>query len=293
MPLNSPINETRKIAHSGTLYVVATPIGHRDDITVRALKVLSLVDQIAAEDTRKTRRFLDRHGIKASFISYHEHNERERTPQIINKLQAGRSIALVSNAGTPTVSDPGYRLITSAIQNGVNIVPVPGVSATTAAVSVAGMPTDTFTFAGFLPKKKGKRLRLLEQLAQEQRTLIIYESPKRILMLLNDIIDIMGDRYGVMAREMTKHHEEFLRGRLSEIRISLEARPEIKGEITLLVAGGEEDGSVNWDAVQAAIRRDLEDQKASVSQIAKHIAQKFGVSKNRVYQEALKIRDQK
>ena len=165
MPSNSPINEAGNVVKSGTLYVVATPIGHRDDITVRALNILGQVDQIAAEDTRKTRSFLDRHGIKASFISYHEHNERERTPQIIGKLQNGQSIALVSNAGTPTVSDPGFRLITSAIQNGVNIVPVPGVSAAVAALSVAGMSTDAFTFAGFLSKKKGKRLKLLEQLA--------------------------------------------------------------------------------------------------------------------------------
>jgi 16S rRNA (cytidine1402-2'-O)-methyltransferase len=293
MPSNSPINKTGIVAKPGTLYVVATPIGHRDDITVRALNILSQVDQIAAEDTRKTRRFLERHGIKASLISYHEHNERERTPQIIDKLHNGRSIALVSNAGTPTVSDPGYRLITSAIQNSVNIVPVPGVSATTAALSVAGLSTDAFTFAGFLPKKKGKRLRLLAQLAQEPRTVILYESPKRILTLLDDIADTMGDRHGVMAREMTKRHEEFLRGRLSEIRMRLEARPEVKGEITLLVAGSEGNSAVEWNEVLAAIRHALETPKASVSKIARNISQKYGVSKNRVYQEALKVTGQK
>ena len=281
------------MAKPGTLYVVATPIGHRDDITVRALKILGRVDQIAAEDTRKTRRLLDRHGIKASFISYHEHNERARTPRIISKLQDGQSIALVSNAGTPTVSDPGYRLITSAIQNGVSIVPVPGVSATTAALSVAGMSTDTYTFAGFVSKKKGKRQRQLEQLVNESRTIIFYESPRRILRLLNDIIDTMGDRYGVVAREMTKRHEEFLRGRLSEIRMSLEDRPEIKGEITLLVDGSEGVSAAEWDTVLAAIRRDLKKSKSSVSRVAKDISQKFGVSKNRVYQEALKIRRQR
>ena len=292
MPSNLPINDTGIIARPGTLYVVATPIGHRDDITLRALKILGQVDQIAAEDTRKTRRFLDRHGVKASFISYHEHNERERTPQIIAKLLDGKSIALASNAGTPTVSDPGYRLIQSAIQKGVDIVPVPGVSAATAALSVAGMPTDAFTFAGFLPKKKGKRLRLLEQLAQEPRTLIFYESPKRILKLLNNLIDIMGDRHGVLAREMTKRHEEFTRGRLSEIQISLKARSEIRGEITLLVAGSEGDSAVEWDVVVTAIHRDLEQSKTSVSKIAKHISQQYGVSKNRVYREALAVRRQ-
>ena len=292
MPSNLPINDTGIIARPGTLYVVATPIGHRDDITLRALKILGQVDQIAAEDTRKTRTFLDRHGVKASFISYHEHNERERTPQIIAKLLDGKSIALASNAGTPTVSDPGYRLIQSAIQNGVNIVPVPGVSAATTALSVAGMPTDAFTFAGFLSKKKGKRLRQLEQLAQEPRTLIFYESPRRILTLLKDITGIMGDRYGVLAREMTKRHEEFTRGQLSEIQMSLEARPEIKGEITLLVTGSEENSAVEWDTILTAIRHDLETQNASVSKIAKQISQKYGVSKNKVYEEALKIRRQ-
>ena len=167
-----------------------------------------------------------------------------------------------------------------------------GDRATGAALSVAGMPTDAFTFAGFLSKKKGKRLRLLEQLAQEHRTLIFYESPKRILSLLNDIIDTMGDRYGVMAREMTKRHEEFLRGRLSEIRVKLKDRPEIKGEITLLVTGSEGDGAVEWNEVIAAIRHDLATQKASVSTIARHISQKFGVSKNKVYREALSVRQQ-
>jgi 16S rRNA (cytidine1402-2'-O)-methyltransferase len=292
MPSNSPINESNKIVEPGTLYVVATPIGHRDDITLRALKILGQVAVIAAEDTRKTRRLLEWHAIKGTFISYHEYNEKERTPLILKKLQTGTSIALVSNAGTPTVSDPGYRLIKSAAQNGVKIVPVPGVSAMTAALSVAGMSTDAFTFAGFLSKKKGKRLRLLAQLAQEPRTLILYESPKRILTLLDDIIDTMGDRHGVLAREMTKHHEEFMRGRLSEIRLSLKVRLEIKGEITLLVAGSEGDSAVTWEAVLAEIRHDLETQKAPVSKLAKHISEKYGVSKNKVYQAALKIRDQ-
>ena len=293
MPSNSPINEPSKIVEPGTLYVVATPIGHRDDITLRALRILDQVDIIAAEDTRKTRSLLELHGIKGSFISYHEHNEKERTPQLLKKLQAGSCIALVSNAGTPTVSDPGYRLINSAVQNGVNIIPVPGVSAMTAALSAAGMSTDAFTFAGFLSKKKGRRLQLLEELAQEPRTVILYESPKRILSLLNDIIATMGDRYGVLAREMTKRHEEFLRGRLSELRASLAARPEIKGEITLLVAGSEGGHAVNWESVQAEIRHDLIAKKESVSKVAKTISQKYSLSKNKVYQEALRIRGQK
>jgi len=278
------------VVSPGTLYVVATPIGHRDDITLRALKILDQVDLIAAEDTRKTRRFLELHGINASFISYHEHNEQERAPQILKKLQTGTSIALVSNAGTPTVSDPGYRLIKSAAKNNVSIVPVPGVSAAAAALSVAGLPTDAFTFAGFLPKKKGKRLKLLAQLAQEPRTLIFYESPKRILTLINEIIDTMGDRYGVMAREMTKLHEEFIRDQLSEILATLKGRSAIKGECTLLVSGWDDNRAVEWESVQNEIKDQLQSSTEPISKVVKKISQKYGLPKNKVYQEALVIR---
>ena len=281
------------VVSPGTLYVVATPIGHRDDITLRALKILDQVDLIAAEDTRKTRRFLELHGINGSFISYHEHNENERAPQILTKLQNGASIALVSNAGTPTMSDPGYRLIKSAARNDVTIVPVPGVSAAATALSVAGLPTDTFTFAGFLPKKKGKRLKQLDELAQEPRTLIFYESPKRILTLINEIIDTMGDRYGVLAREMTKLHEEFIRGRLSEILEILETRSGIKGECTLVVTGWDESRTADGETVKNEIQDQLKSSKESVSMLAKKISQKYGISKNKVYQEALRIRGQK
>jgi 16S rRNA (cytidine1402-2'-O)-methyltransferase len=254
---------------------------------------LDQVDLIAAEDTRKTRRFLELHGISGSFISYHEHNENERTPQILTKLQNGASIALVSNAGTPTMSDPGYRLIKSAARNEVTIVPVPGVSAAATALSVAGLPTDTFTFAGFLPKKKGKRLNQLGELAQEPRTLIFYESPRRILALIIEILDTMGDRYGVLAREMTKLHEEFIRGRLSEILEILETRSGIKGECTLLVTGCSESLTADWETVKNEIQDQLKVSKEPVSKLVKKISQKYGLSKNKVYQEALRIRGQK
>jgi 16S rRNA (cytidine1402-2'-O)-methyltransferase len=292
MPLNSPIHNSSKLVSPGTLYVVATPIGHRDDLTLRALKILNQVDLIAAEDTRKTRRFLELHGIKGSFISYHEHNEKERTPQILKKLQTGTSIALVSSAGTPTVSDPGYRLIKSAASHEVSIVPVPGVSAAATALSVAGLPTDAFTFAGFLPKKKGKRLRLLDQLAQEPRTLIFYESPKRIQTLINEIIDTMGDRFGVLAREMTKLHEEFIRDQLSEILAILKKRSAIKGECTLLVSGLDANRAVEWESVKNEIKDQLQSSTEPVSKLVKRISQKYGLPKNRVYQEALGVRRQ-
>jgi 16S rRNA (cytidine1402-2'-O)-methyltransferase len=293
MPLNLPTHNSGKPVSPGTLYVVATPIGHRDDLTLRALKILGQVDLIAAEDTRKTRRFLELHGIKGSFISYHEHNEKERTPQILKKLQTGVSIALVSNAGTPTVSDPGYRLIKSAAGHGVSIVPVPGVSAAATALSVAGLPTDAFTFAGFLPKKKGKRLKLLDQLAQEPRTLIFYESPKRILTLISEIIDIMGDRFGVLAREMTKLHEEFIRDQLSEILAILKRRSAIKGECTLLVSGWDDNRAVEWESVENEIKEEMQSSTEPVSKLVKRISQKYGLPKNKVYQEALDVRRQR
>ena len=293
MPLNLPTHNSGKPVSPGTLYVVATPIGHRDDLTLRALKILGQVDLIAAEDTRKTRRFLELHGIKGSFISYHEHNEKERTPQILKKLQTGVSIALVSNAGTPTVSDPGYRLIKSAAGHGVTIVPVPGVSAAATALSVAGLPTDAFTFAGFLPKKKGKRLKLLDQLAQEPRTLIFYESPKRILTLISEIIDTMGDRFGVLAREMTKLHEEFIRDQLSEILAILKRRSAIKGECTLLVSGWDDNRAVEWESVENEIKEEMQSSTEPVSKLVKRLSQKYGLPKNKVYQEALDVRRQR
>ena len=273
----------------GSLYVVATPLGNRDDITLRALTVLRDVDLIAAEDTRKTRGFLTLHTIKNNLISYHEHNETERTPSLIAKLQTGESIALVSNAGTPTVSDPGYRLIEAALANHLSVIPVPGVCAATAALSVAGLPTDSFIFVGFLAKKKAKRLGQLNELASEPRTLIFYESPRRILTLLNETIDVMGDRRGALAREMTKLHEEFLRGRLSEITERLEDRTDIKGECTLLIAGNDKDKDQAWPMVSQQIEAAVAAGQNSLSSIAREIAATSGLAKNKIYAEALKI----
>jgi len=290
---NSPTHDPGGIIKPGPLYVVATPIGNRDDITLRALDILRKVDLIAAEDTRKTQRFLTLHTIKSSLISYHEHNEAERTPQLIAKLKKGISIALVCNAGTPTVSDPGYRLITAALTNNLNVIPIPGVSAATAALSVAGLPTDSFVFIGFLPKKKTKRIGQLSELAGEPRTLIFYESPKRILTLLDEISDTMGNRSGVLAREMTKLHEEFIRGRLSEILQHLKDRAAIKGECTLLVAGCDAGNSTNWEMIQAEIRHALESENKHVSEVAKDISKKYKLPKNKVYEETLKFRNQR
>ena len=283
------MNDAGHILKPGALYVVATPIGNKDDITLRALNILREVDQIAAEDTRKTRRFLTLHNIKSRLISYHEHNEAERTPQLIAKLKEGKSVALVCNAGTPTVSDPGYRLIEAALAHKSDVIPIPGVSAATAALSVAGLPTDSFIFVGFLPKKKAKRLRQLDGLVSQPRTIIFYESPKRILTLLAEIKKTMGNRRGVLAREMTKLHEEFMRGRLTDILKAIEQRASIKGECTLLVAGCETDPHPSWEAVQERIKAAVITRQNSLSAIAKKLAAKSGIAKNKIYAEALKI----
>lgn len=277
----------------GKLYVVATPIGNKDDITLRALNILREVDLIAAEDTRISRTLLSHHQIRTRLISYHEHNEKKRTPELVDKLLEGASIGLVSNAGTPSVSDPGYRLIEAAIANNIMVVPIPGVSAATAAMSVAGLPTDSFVFSGFLPKKKGKRLNVLNQLAAESRTLIFYESPKRILTLMEEIITAMGDRNAVLAREMTKLHEEFIRGPVSQILRTLKPRQEVKGECTLLIAGCEEKEGIDSDIIKSEIKEALKNRVRAFSEVVREISQKYGLPKNKVYELALKMKRQK
>ena len=293
MPLNSPINDSGKKNREGNLYIVATPIGNRDDITIRALNILEQADTIAAEDTRHTGRFLSHHKIKGNLVSYHEHNEKKRTPDLIKKLKQGLSVALVSNAGTPSVSDPGYCLIKAAIASNIKVIPIPGVSAAITALSAAGLPTDSFIFIGFLSKTKNKRLKQLRELANEQRTMIFYESPKRILKLLDEIKLIIGDRYCVLSREMTKLHEEFIRDSVSEIFQNLKARPAIKGEITLLVKGYIKDKDVPLEIIRQEIKKNIDLTDNKLSSLAKQIAIKYGLPKNKVYEEALKIKGKK
>ncbi len=293
MPLNSPIRNPNKTEKNGVLYVVATPIGNREDITLRALNILREVDLIAAEDTRKSGTFLAHYQIKNRLISFHEHNEKKRTPELIGKLLDGTTIALISNAGTPSVSDPGYRLIEAAIANKIAVTPIPGVTAATAAMSVSGLPTDSFVFIGFAPKKKGKRLKFLTELGAEPRPLIFYESPKRILSLMEEIISCMGDRNAMLAREMTKLHEEFVRGTVSQILRTIRARPVLKGECTLLVAGGEESEKIDSEIVKTEVKAALEKDQNSLSEIARTIAKKYGLPKREVYDLALKVRGQK
>jgi 16S rRNA (cytidine1402-2'-O)-methyltransferase len=224
-------------AEVGTLYIVATPIGHLEDITLRALRVLGEVDLIAAEDTRHTRKLLTHHGISRPLVSYREHNKQRQTEHLLALLQQGRQIALVTDAGTPGISDPGYYLLQALIAHDVPIVPIPGPTAVIAALSVAGLPTDRFVFEGFLPPKGGRRQQRLQAWRDEPRTIVVYESPYRLLRLLQDIVTHLGpERRVVIARELTKRFEEVKRGTASTLIETFQGRT-IRGECTVIIAG--------------------------------------------------------
>jgi 16S rRNA (cytidine1402-2'-O)-methyltransferase len=225
---------------AGTLYVVATPLGNLEDVTLRALRILKEVALVACEDTRRTANLLRAHGIETATTSYFEHNERWKGARILERLRAGDDVAVVSDAGTPGISDPGYRLVRDARAEGLPVVPIPGASAATAALSVSGLPTDRFRFVGFLPHKVTARQRELGALAGATETLVFYESPQRILPSLEDMIAALGDREAFLFREATKVHEEYVRGRLSDLRALLGKRETVKGEIVLVIAGAPE-----------------------------------------------------
>jgi 16S rRNA (cytidine1402-2'-O)-methyltransferase len=222
----------------GRLYIVATPIGNLEDITLRAIRILKEVQLIAAEDTRHTRKLLAHLDIHTPLTSFFQGNEREKAGRVVEALRGGADVALVSDAGTPCISDPGYPLLVAAIEAGITIVPIPGPSALAAAISAAGLPTDRFTFVGFLPDKAGKRRHAIEALADLPQTLVLYVSRWKGEAVLADCLEILGDRAACLCREVTKVHEEFLRGSLSGLLASIRARPP-KGEMTLIVAGKE------------------------------------------------------
>jgi 16S rRNA (cytidine1402-2'-O)-methyltransferase len=224
---------------AGVLYIVSTPIGNLEDISLRALRVLKEAAIIAAEDTRHTKTLLSHYGIGTPLTSYHDFNKEEKTPVLIARLKDGHDVALVSDAGTPAISDPGYYLTTQALVAGIQVVPIPGPSALLAALAASGLPTDAFVFEGFLPRKPGPRRRLLESLRDESRTVILFESPHRLRASLEAIRDTLGGRRIVLARELTKMHEEFLRGTAEELLAALKARS-LKGEITLVLEGNRE-----------------------------------------------------
>ena len=270
----------------GTLYVVATPIGNLQDVTLRALAVLQEVDAIACEDTRQTRKLLDHHGIATRMVSYHEHNEQERAAELVAGLKQGRRVAVVTDAGMPGISDPGYRVITLAIQHGVPVVPIPGASAFLSALVASGLPTDAFRFAGFLPSRRGERRTVLGELLAASETQAFYEAPHRLRETLEDIVETLGaSRHVVVAREVTKLHEEFLRGPAEKVLAELASRDEVRGEITLLIAKA--DATTEPLAKRKGIHERLEevmreealDEKAALKKVAKE----FGFSKSEAY----------
>jgi 16S rRNA (cytidine1402-2'-O)-methyltransferase len=274
---------------AGTLYLVGTPIGNLEDITLRALRTLRDVDLIACEDTRQTQKLLNHYGIEKRTVSYHEHNELERAPELIVHLENGDDVAIVSDAGMPGVSDPGYRLVALAVRHHIRVVPIPGASAFLSALVASGLPTDSFRFGGFLPAKAGARRSVLESVQSSPRTLIFYEAPHRLIETMRDIVGVVGpERRVVVAREVTKLHEEFLRGPANEVLAELSKREEIKGEITLLIAKGEENAGPQPAASQSLARRvreliaagQLEEKTA-----LKKAAREFGLSRSEAYRE--------
>jgi 16S rRNA (cytidine1402-2'-O)-methyltransferase len=276
---------------SGTLYVVSTPIGNLEDVTLRALKILKDVDMIAAENTRQTRGFCSHYNIKTRLISYHQHNQRSRGPELIERLKKGSDIALVTSAGTPSISDPGSLLVNMALGNGIRVSPIPGPSAAIAALSVSGLHVDRFLFLGFLSNKTGKRKKELRDLAHEQRCMVFYEAPHRIKAMLKDINEVLGDRYVVILRELTKIYEEIKRGTVSLILKELDDHI-LKGEFTVVLAGAEkkEDEDFVDNKVRDTIKRLLLERKMGVKEVATRLSKEFGLNYRTVYKEGLIIK---
>jgi 16S rRNA (cytidine1402-2'-O)-methyltransferase len=278
---------------SGCLYLVATPIGNLEDITLRALRILREVDQIACEDTRHTQKLLTHFDIHKPLVSYHEHNEMTRAPELVVAMEQGQQIALVSDAGMPLVSDPGYRLVTLCLRHHIPVVPVPGPSALLAALSASGLPNEEFLFAGFLPARSGERRRALERLRIEERTIILYEAPHRLDECLADALEILGDRPACLAREVTKLHEEFRRGKLSDLAASLEERP-ARGEITLLVGPPEANTSKPADTSQSLAERVdelIRQAKLDRKEALKLAAKERGLTRRAAYNQLLEEAD--
>jgi len=271
------------------LYLVATPIGNLEDITLRAVRVLKESDVIACEDTRQTQKLLSHYGITTRTTSYHEHNELTRASELILELEQGARIALVTDAGMPGISDPGFRLVSLAIRHHVPVVPIPGASAFLAALVASGLPADSFRFSGFLPPKRGQRKEALENIRNSPRTQVFYEAPHRLKEALEDIVEVLGARrYIVVAREVTKLHEEFLRGRAGEILEQLNSRGDVKGEITLLI-GKAEEGDRESSSPRLSVRQRVDqlmsEEKLDEKAALKRVAKERGVSKSEAYRE--------
>jgi len=274
---------------SGTLFIVATPMGNLEDISFRAIRILKEVDLIAAEDTRHSKRLLDHYEIQTRMVSCHEHNEEKKSLQLIEALKTGQNIALISDAGTPLISDPGYRLVTAASDQGISIIPIPGCNAAITGLSVAGLPTDSFLFCGFLPKKTQKQCQILEGLRLEKATLIFYESPKRICAVIKRAQEILGNRRACLAREITKLHEEYIRGDLSKILSVLELREKVKGECVLYIHGAGDPPKMTPEQIEelilSKIKKDL-----GTGDLAREISLEYHLPKKQIYDTILRLR---
>jgi 16S rRNA (cytidine1402-2'-O)-methyltransferase len=273
---------------TGTLYIVATPIGNLEDMTLRAIRVLKDADLIASEDTRHTKHLLDRYQIETQLTSYHDHNKEEKAPVLVARLLEGNNIALVSDAGTPGISDPGYFLINLAIDQKISVIPIPGATAAVAALSVSGMPTDRFVFEGFLPAKHVARLKRLQALAKEDRTMIFYEAPHKIIAATEDMLEVLGDRRAVFTRELTKIHEEAIRGTLSEILKHLQTRS-IKGEFTIIVHGASPEPLIQDIDTAEYLKNLIIHRGLSKKEAVAAAAKELKLPKREVYKESLKV----
>ncbi len=286
----------KKNKFEGILYICGTPIGNLEDVTLRALNILKKVELIAAEDTRHTKKLLNYYQIDTPVTSYYEYNKFKKAPYLIEKIKSGQKIALVSDAGMPGISDPGYVLINLALKNNLKVIPIPGVSALTTALVVSGLPTDKFIFEGFLPRKSAERKKYFKNIENEERTIIFFEAPHRLKRALKDMLDVWGDREITVARELTKYFEEIIRGKISQVLSKINAR-DIKGEITLVVQGGirkKEKDTKDFFKKECIIEeylKKLKNQGCSNKEIIKIAQEKLNISKNIIYKKLLEIKN--
>jgi len=273
----------------GTLYIVATPIGNLEDITYRAIRILGEVDLIAAEDTRHSRKLLNHFNISKPLTSYFDHNQQLKGDRLLNELRQGRSVALISDAGSPCVSDPGYHLVRDAVAEGIRVIPVPGPCAAVTALSGSGLPSDSFSFSGFPPARQGKRRSFLAGLMTLPGTLVLYEAPHRLEETLADMAFVLGERRIVVARELTKIYEEFIRGTVSEV-LSIVSQGKVRGEVVILVAPGEP-AQLSSEPLGELLLRLLNEEGLSVKDAARKASEIAGVPRNEAYAEALRVRD--
>ena len=278
-------------AEAGCLFLVATPIGNLEDITLRALRVLKEADLVACEDTRQTQKLLTHYGLRKRLVSYHEHNEMTRAPELVIEMEQGAQVALVSDAGMPAISDPGHRLVALCLRHRIPVVPIPGPSALVAALAASGMPTEEFLFVGFLPSRAGERRKALSQFAAQPRTLVLYEAPHRLEETLKDALAIFGARPAVIAREVTKLHEEFLRGQLPELLEQIRRKPP-RGEMTLLIGAGTSQQPAQTELPLAKrVAQIMQEQKVDRKAALKQAARERGLPKREAYKQLLAQRD--